>query len=125
MFFVTVAIIAGAYSRYFPYFDTTHRLQVEKGRYVEIELELYLPRDLPGEPCADEEYLEIRDGYNQSGNLLGVFCGRYVPRFKLRSSGQNMWLKFSSRRRYRLSWPRYYEGKLLNATCKYSWVLMF
>ena len=124
MFFVTVAIIAGAYSRYFPYFDTTHRLQVEKGRYVEIELELYLPRDLPGEPCADEEYLEIRDGYNQSGNLLGVFCGRYVPHFKLRSSGQSMWLRFSSRRRYRL-WRRYYEGKALNATCKYSWVLMF
>ena len=78
----------------------------------------------PEVPCADEEYLEIRDGYNQSGNLLGVFCGRYVPRFKLRSSGQNMWLRFSPRRRYRL-WRRYYEGKALNATCKYSWVLMF
>ena len=125
MFFVIVTIIAEVYSRDIPDFDTTQRLQVEKGRYVEIELELYLPRDLPGEPCADEEYLEIRDGYNQSGNLLGVFCGRYVPRFKLRSSGQNMWLKFSPRRRYRLSWPRYYEGKVLNATCKYSWVLMF
>ena len=78
----------------------------------------------PEAPCADEEYLEIRDGYNQSGNLLGVFCGRYVPRFKLRSSGQNMWLRFSPRRRHQL-WTRYYEGKVLNATCKYSWVLMF
>ena len=77
----------------------------------------------PEVPCADEEYLEIRDGYNQSGNLLGVFCGRYVPRFKLRSSGQNMWLRFSPRRRYRLPY-RHYEGKALNTTCKYSWVLM-
>ena len=92
MFFVTVAIIAEVYSRDIPDFDTTQRLQVEKGKYVEIELEFYLPSDSPGAPCADEEYLEIRDGYNQSGNLLGVFCGRYVPRFKLRSSGQNMWL---------------------------------
>ena len=123
MFFVTVAIIAGAYSRYIPDFDTTHRLHVEKGHYVEIELGLGLDYDLPGAPCADEEYLEIRDGYNQSGNLLGVFCGRHVPRFKLRSSGQNMWLRFSPHRRHR-QWSSY-EGKALNATCKYSWVLMF
>ena len=126
MFFVIVIIIAEVYSRQqrIPYFDTTHRLQVEKGKYVEIELRLYLPPDTPGAPCADEEYLEIRDGYNQSGNLLGVFCGRYVPRFKLRSSGQNMWLRFSPHRRH-LLWTRCYEGKALNATCKYSWVLMF
>ena len=121
MFFVTVAIIAEVYSRVIPDFDTTRRLQVEKGKYVEIELQLRMDPDLPGAPCADEEYLEIRDGYNQSGNLLGVFCGRHVPRFKLRSSGQNMWLRFSPHHRYWL-WPRYYEGKALNVTCKYSWV---
>ena len=120
MFFVTVAIIAGAYSRDIPDFNTTHRLQVEKGQYVEIELELRMGFDSPGAPCADEEYLEIRDGYNQSGNLLGVFCGRRVPRFKLRSSGQNMWLKFSPHRRYRLWYYRSYEGKALNVRGKYS-----
>ena len=120
MFFVTVTIIAEVYSRYIPDFDTTRRLQVEKGRYVEIKLELYMPFDSPGAPCADEEYLEIRDGYNQSGNLLGVFCGRYVPRFKLRSSGQNMWLRFSSNHKYRLWGDRSYEGKALNARGKYS-----
>ena len=125
MFFVIVTIITEVYSRqHIPDFDTTHRLQVEKGKYVEIELRFYLPLDSPGAPCADEEYLEIRDGYSQSGNLLGVFCGIDVPRFKLRSSGQNMWLRFSPRRRYQL-WPRYYEGKALNATCKYFGVLMF
>ena len=119
MFFVTVAIIAEAYSRYYiPDFDTTHRLQVEKGQYVEIELRFYLPLDLPGAPCADEEYLEIRDGYNQSGNLLGVFCGRYVPRIKLRSSGKNMWLRFSSGHGYVLTYNTY-EGKVLNVTGKY------
>ena len=120
MFFVTVAIIAEEYSRYIPDFDTTHRLQVEKGKYVEIELELHLPVDLPGAPCADEEYLEIRDGYNQSGNLLGVFCGRDVPRFKLRSSGQNMWLRFSSNHGYWLTYDSSYEGKALNARGKHS-----
>ncbi|CAH3156535.1 unnamed protein product, partial [Pocillopora meandrina] len=115
IFFVIVTIIAEVYSRqYIPYFDTTHRLQVEKGKYVEIELGLWIHPDTPGAPCADEEYLEIRDGYNQSGNLLGVFCGRHVPRFKLRSSGQNMWLRFSPHRRHR-QWSSY-EGKALNAT---------
>ena len=119
MFSVTVTIIAEVYSRDIPDFDTTQRLQVEKGQYVEIELELYMPLDSPGAPCADEEYLEIRDGYNQSGNLLGVFCGRYVPRFKLRSSGQNMWLSFSSHHKYRL-WNSYLYGKALIVTGKYS-----
>ena len=121
MFFVTVAIITEVYSRDIPDFDTTQRLQVKKGRYVEIKLELWMDSNLPGVPCADEEYLEIRDGYNQSGNLLGVFCGNYV-RINLRSSGQNMWLRFSSNRRYYpMPWgDRYYEGKALNARGKYS-----
>ena len=121
MFFVTVAIIAEVYSRYIPDFDTSHRLEVEKGQYVEIKLELYTSLDSPGAPCADEEYLEIRDGYNQSGNLLGVFCGMYV-RINLRSSGQNMWLRFSSNHRYQMRpwYDRYYEGKELNTRGKYS-----
>ena len=119
MFFVTVAIIAEVYSRYIPDFDTTHRLQVEKGQYVEIELRLWMDSDLPGAPCADEEYLEIRDGYNQSGNLLGVFCGRFIRDVTVRSSGHNVWLRFSPHRRYRLL-SRYYEGKTLNARSKYS-----
>ena len=124
MFFVIVTIIAEVYSRQrIPDFDTTHRLQVEKGKYVEIELGFYLPLDLPGAPCADEEYLEIRDGYNQSGNFLGVFCGRYISGVTVRSSGHNVWLRFSPHRRHR-QWSSY-EEKALNATCKFSWVLMF
>ena len=123
MFFVIVTIIAKVYSRYIPDFDTTQRLQVEKGKYVEIELRLYLPPDSPGAPCADEEYLEIRDGYNQSGNLLGVFCGRYIRDVTVRSSGHNVWLRFSPHRRHWQSIS--YEGKALNETCKFSWVLMF
>ena len=117
MFFVTVAIIAEVYSPYIPNFDTTHPLQVEKGRYVEIKLELGMDFDLPGAPCANEEYLEIRDGYNQSGNLLGVFCGRYISGVTVRSSGHNVWLRFSPHRRHQ-QWSSY-EEKALNATGKY------
>ena len=90
---------------------------------MEIKLGFSLPSDLPGAPCADEEYLEIRDGYNQSGNLLGVFCGRYISGVTVRSSGHNVWLRFSPHRRHWQSIS--YEGKALNETCKYSWVLMF
>ena len=117
MFFVTVAIIAEVYSRDIPDFHTTQRLQVEKGQYVEIELGLLMDPDLPGAPCADEEYLEIRDGYNQSGNLLGVFCGRYISGVTVRSSGHNVWLRFSPHRRH-WQWSSY-EGKVLNATGEY------
>ena len=118
MFFVAVAIIAEVYSRYIPDFDTTHRLHVEKGQYVKIELDLLLDYNLTGAPCADEEYLEIRDGYNQSGNLLGVFCGRYISGVTVRSSGHNVRLRFSPHRRH---WQKSsYEGKALNATGKYS-----
>ena len=43
-------------------------------------------------PCIDDTYLEVRDGYNQSASLLGVFCGAHVTGI-VRSSGQNMWLR--------------------------------
>ena len=117
MFIVIGAIIAEVYSRQrIPNFDTTLLLTVEKGQYVEISFNLWMSRDSPGAPCADEEYLEIRDGSDQSGNLLGVFCGRdtYVT---LRSSGRNVWLKFSPHRRHQLL-DAYFEGKALNATGK-------
>ncbi|XP_022810542.1 slit homolog 1 protein-like [Stylophora pistillata] len=96
-------------------FETSHLLQVEKGQYVEIRFSIWKPYRLPGVPCADEEYLEILDGYNQSANLLGVFCGRITPYFTLRSSGHNMWLRFSPQHRYRFR-NSSYEGKAINGT---------
>ena len=44
-------------------------------------------------PCLFGLYLEIRDGLNQSANLLGVLCETYSKGYVFRSSGQNMWLK--------------------------------
>ncbi|PFX28691.1 hypothetical protein AWC38_SpisGene6590 [Stylophora pistillata] len=113
--FVLGVIITEVYSRDIPNFDTTQLLTVEKGQYVEIRFNLWMRPDLLGAPCADEEYLEIRDGSDQSGNLLGVFCGRDVRDVTLRSSGRNMWLSFSPHRRYHI-WDDYFEGKTLNAT---------
>ncbi|XP_022810274.1 inactive serine protease PAMR1-like [Stylophora pistillata] len=100
--FVFAAIITEVYSRQYTMrdFDTTQVLQVEKGQYVEIRFGIW-KASWSGAPCADEEYLEIRDGYNQSANLLGVFCGMNTPFFTLRSSGHNMWLRFSPQHGYR------------------------
>lgn len=98
MLFVIVPIITEVYSRQrIPYFDTTQLIQVEEGKYVEIEFAISQSYSSPGAPCADEKYLEIRDGYNQFANLLGVFCGRNTPYFTRRSSGRSMWLRLSSR----------------------------
>ncbi|PFX14358.1 hypothetical protein AWC38_SpisGene21487 [Stylophora pistillata] len=116
MFFIIVAIITEVYPRInIEDFGTTKLLLVEKGQYVEIRFIIYIPYSLPGAPCADEEYLEIRDGYNQSANLLGVFCGRSTPYFTLRSSGHNMWLRFSPQHRYQF-WQSSYEGKSMHKT---------
>ena len=118
--FVTVAIITEVYLRqYIPYFDTTQLLQVQKGQYVEIRVRMVRYDDPPGALCADEEYLEIRDGQNQSADLLGVFCGWPVPGFVRRSSGHNMWLKLSPQHRYGFSYTSYYRGKAQTETGKY------
>ena len=119
LLFFTVAIITEVYlRRRIPRFHTTQLLQVQKGQYVEIRFSMGRSRDPPGVPCADEEYLEIRDGQNQSANLLGVFCGWRVTDVVRRSSGHNMWLKFSPQRRYGL-YPKSYRGKAQNETGKY------
>ena len=118
--FFTVAIITEVYlRRRIPRFDTTQLLQVKKGQYVEISFDMYRDSDSLGVPCADEEYLEIRDGQNQSANLLGVFCGWYVPDVIRRSSGHNMWLKLSPQRSYWFYFTSYYKGKAQNETGKY------
>ncbi|XP_022807411.1 uncharacterized protein LOC111344448 [Stylophora pistillata] len=112
-----VAIITEVCTRkYVPRFHTTLLIQAEKGKYVEIRFSIFKPDWLSGAPCADEDYLEIRDGYNQSANLLGVFCGRNTPYFTLRSSGHNMCLRFSPQHRYRFGRDLGFEGKERNET---------
>ena len=74
-------------------------------------------------PCVHNEYLEIRDGHNQSANVLGVHCGEYVTGV-VRSSGRNMWLKFSPRR-YRYTLHALYRGKAFNETGKYKHIYIY
>ena len=64
-------------------------------------------------PCIDDMYLEVRDGYNKSANLLGVFCGGNIS-VVMRSSGQNLWIRKSVHYigRFRGS----YANKTLNFT---------
>ncbi|XP_027049656.1 uncharacterized protein LOC113677101 [Pocillopora damicornis] len=109
-----VAIITKVRSKqYILYLEKTQP-PVARGEYVEITLSFMLPSYFSGVPCADNEYLEIRDGYNQSANLLGVFCGRYIKSLIRRSSGHYMWLRFSSSGRYWLFYHNYYEGRAAN-----------
>ena len=46
--------------------------------------------------CLIGTYFEIRDGLNQSANLLSMLCKTSLKGYVFRSSGQNMWLKFHS-----------------------------
>ena len=45
-------------------------------------------------PCFLGMYIEIRDGLNQSANLLGILCEAFTKKYVFRSSGHNMCLKF-------------------------------
>ena len=44
--------------------------------------------------CISGRYIEIRDGLNQSANLLGILCEAFTKERVFRSSGHNMYLKF-------------------------------
>ena len=60
-------------------------------------------------------YLEIRDGNNQSANVLGVFCGDHKTAV-VRSSRRYLWLRFSPYHEYDLN--GYYMGRSFNQTSK-------
>ena len=110
-------MIAQVYSqRTIPWVGSRALLQVPVGHYVELNftMEAFHPF-----PCIEEMYLEVRDGHNQSANLLGVFCGRRISSI-VRSSGHNMWLKFSLNLYiYMYRFSGIYSGKAANITGKY------
>ena len=66
-----------------------------------------------GTPCIDDMYLEVRDGYSKSANLLGVFCGRNISGI-VRSSGRSLWLGKKFNYHFRGS----YSNKTINTIGK-------
>ncbi|KAJ7385622.1 hypothetical protein OS493_015210 [Desmophyllum pertusum] len=93
-----------------PWFPSTKVLNVPKGHYVEMNFTM---QSYSSSPCLADEYLEVRDGDNQSANLLGIFCGNHVTGV-VRSSGHNMWLQFSPYPGYQFGAS--YSGKPINVT---------
>ena len=104
--------------RVVPSFHATQLLQAPKGHYVELSFTLKTSNPTP---CIDDMYLEVRDGYNKSSSILGVFCGRNISGV-VRSSGQSLWLRKSDTFNYRFSGS--YSNKTANATGKY-WLTEF
>lgn len=94
--------------------SSTELLEVPKGNYIEMHFNMFTSVPLP---CLHDTYLEVRDGHNQSANLLAIFCGNHVTGF-VRSSGHYMWLKLSSERR-RYEFERSYLGKAINEAGEY------
>ena len=104
--------------RVIPSFHSTQLLQAPKGHYVELNFTLKTSYPYP---CIDDLYLEVRDGYNESSNLLGVFCGRNISGI-VRSSGQNLWLRKSDK--FNFPWLHNifsgsYSNKTANTTGEY------
>ena len=95
-------------------FSYTRVLSAPKGHYVELNFSM---RSYPwaSRPCLRDYYLEIRDGNNQSANVLGVFCGDHKTAV-VRSSRRYLWLRFFPSRKYDLN--GYYMGRSFNQTSK-------
>ena len=109
--------------RVIPSFHSTQLLQAPKGHYVELNFTL---KTSHAYPCIDDLYLEVRDGYNESSNLLGVFCGRNISGI-VRSSGQNLWLRKSdifNHQWFRNNFSGSYSNKTANTTGEY-WLTEF
>ena len=95
-----------------PRFWESHVLSAPKGHYVELNFTMrsysWAPR-----PCLQDYYLEIRDGNNQSANVLGVFCGDHKAAV-VRSSRRylQLWFRFFPFCRYNLN--AYYTRSSFN-----------
>ena len=94
-----------------PSFHSTQLLQAPKGHYVELNFTLKTSHPYP---CIHDVYLEVRDGYNESSNLLSVFCGRNISGI-VRSSGQNLWLRKSDGFNYQW-FHNHFSGSYSNKT---------
>ena len=114
-FFILLAvllILEVRLQRVVPRFDTSILLQAPKGHYVELNFTM---QSLYPTPCIYDQYLEVRDGYNKSANLLGEFCGRNISVI-VRSSGQNLWIRKSVHFRHLSRFWGSYTNKTLNFT---------
>ena len=68
-------------------------------------------------PCLDGIYIEIRDGLNQSANLLGILCEALTKERVFRSSGHNMYLKVHRNRAFIERYSQInYTAKPMNIT---------
>ena len=109
--------------RVVPSFHSTQLLQAPKGHYVELNFTL---KTLYPTPCIDDLYLEVRDGYDESSNLLGAFCGRNISGI-VRSSVQSLWLRKSDNFNNQLFHNHFsgsYSNKTANTKGKY-WLTKF
>lgn len=93
---------------------STGILEVPKGHYVEMHFNMSTSVALP---CLYDTYLEVRDGHDQSADLLAIFCGNHITGI-VRSSGHYMWLNFLPDRS-RNYFEGYYLGKAKNETGEY------
>ena len=91
-------------------FDGKKFLSVARGHYVELNFTI---RGKYPQLCLWGLNLEIRDGSNQSTNLLGEFCGDYGTGV-VRSSGRYMWLKFIRKDTY--NFAVFYTGRSISET---------
>lgn len=99
--------------------DGTYNITVPEEHYVEMTITFR--SDFGFLLCFVGIYFEVRDGLNQSANLLGVICEAYTKEHAFRSSGQNMYLKLHGGLHKSLFHINY-TAKPMNITGFYSFI---
>lgn len=100
--------------------DGTYNITVPEEHYVEMTITFR--SDFGSLPCIYSVYFEVRDGLNQSANLLGMICETKEHAF--RSSGQNMYLKLHNHNDVHRIFDFHinYTAKPMNITGLYSFI---
>ena len=106
--------------------DGTYNITVPEEHYVEMTITFR--SDFGFLPCIASVYFEVRDGLNQSANLLGMICETYTKEHFFRSSGQNMYLKLHEQSGHHLDESAFHincTAKPRNITGLYSFMAPF
>ena len=91
-----------------------------------MELTITFSDDFGFLGCFLDVHFAIRDGKNQSANLLGLLCEFYNKGYVFRSSGRHIWLKLYSSDQVRDdAFHANYTVKQLNVTGIMMMIIIF
>ncbi|CAL1534071.1 unnamed protein product [Lymnaea stagnalis] len=79
--------------KYLPNRNCSWNITVDPGNSIDLTFEFF---DLQYDTNCEKDYLEIREGSNETDSLLGKYCGDFLHPKSIRSTGNQVFIKFVS-----------------------------